>query len=214
MSVLPDAFSPSLAFALMAYALGVASPGPSTLAIMGAAMSGGRRAALWLACGIWMGSLTWGLLAAMGLAAVMTRYAWLMVALKVLGGAYMLHLAWRVARSALSPMDVSVVGQDASQPPWRLLARGLGMHLTNPKAVFVWLSMVALGLPPGAAKAQAFWVVACCGTIAAAVFLGYALVFSLPGVRQFYGRIRRTFNLVMASAFALAGFRLLWTRSS
>lgn len=151
MSILPDAFSPSLAFALMAYALGVASPGPSTLAIMGAAMSGGRRAALWLACGIWMGSLTWGLLAAMGLAAVMTRYAWL---------------------------------------------------------------MVALGLPPGAAKAQAFWVVACCGTIAAAVFLGYALVFSLPGVRQFYGRIRRTFNLVMASAFALAGFRLLWTRSS
>jgi threonine efflux protein len=40
-----DFLSPALAVALTAYAVGVASPGPSNMAIMATAMSQGRRQA-------------------------------------------------------------------------------------------------------------------------------------------------------------------------
>ena len=53
--------SPGLTIALTAYAIGVASPGPSNMAIMATAMSQGRQYALALAAGVVCGSVAWGL---------------------------------------------------------------------------------------------------------------------------------------------------------
>jgi threonine/homoserine/homoserine lactone efflux protein len=38
--------------------------------------------------------------------------------------------------------------------------RGFGIHLTNPKAVLMWLSVIALGLPPGANPQFGFVIIA------------------------------------------------------
>jgi threonine/homoserine/homoserine lactone efflux protein len=61
--------------AYTAFAIGVASPGPSVLAVMGTAMAQGRARALALASGVVCGSLFWGLCAAFGLAALMARWS-------------------------------------------------------------------------------------------------------------------------------------------
>ena len=85
------------------------------------------------------------------------------------------------------------------------------MHLTNPKAIFVWLSIVALALPPDAARGDAFIAVAGCAVLGMMVFFGYALAFSTELARRVYRRIQRAFNAalaaVFAAVFAYAGLR-------
>jgi threonine efflux protein len=203
----------NLLLAYVAYAIGVASPGPSNLAIMAAAMSQGRSRAVTLAAGVISGSLVWGAAAAFGLSSVMQAYSWTLFAMKMLGGLYLLWLAIKAARAAAAThppamaTDAAVAGFKASY------LKGLAMHLTNPKAIFVWLAIVALALPQGARQADAMWVVAGCGSIGAAIFGGYALVFSTQTARRAYSVAHRWFNATLAAVFAYAGVRLLIIRS-
>ncbi len=79
-----------LLIVLTVYVIGAASPGPSNMRIMGVAMHQGRRPALMLAFGVISGSFFWGGMAATGISAILTTYAQAIIALKILGGAYLL----------------------------------------------------------------------------------------------------------------------------
>ncbi len=208
---IPDVsqLSSTLFLAYAAYLAGVASPGPSNLAIMSTAMSRGRAHALALAAGVMSGSLVWGFSAAFGLSALMQAYSWTLVAVKIAGGLYMLWLAWKAARSALSPTPLAEATGAAGGRLRQSYLKGLAMHLTNPKAIFVWLSIVALGLPPDAARGDALMVVGGCAVIALAVFFGYALAFSTGAARSAYRKVHRWFNAALALLFGLAGLRML-----
>jgi threonine efflux protein len=140
----------TMLLAYLAFAIGVASPGPSVLAVMGMAMAQGRKRALVLASGVVSGSLFWGLCAALGMAALMQRYAAALTLVKVAGGLYLLWMAWQAARKALRGTRTDA-GADAGPAPGygSLYLRGAAMHLTNPKAVVVWLSVVSLALLAG-----------------------------------------------------------------
>ena len=82
------------------YVIATASPGPSNVAIMSVAMSRGRLPALALVAGIMTGSLSWALLAAMGISTLLSAYANALVALKIGGGLYLIYLAAKLAMSA------------------------------------------------------------------------------------------------------------------
>ncbi|WP_338142993.1 LysE family translocator [Sphingobium algorifonticola] len=84
-----------------AYVLTAGSPGPSTMGIMGVAMRDGRRPAAAMAAGVVTTSFAWGLIAAMGLATLIVRYAQALVLLKIAGGAYLLWHAFKSAQSAM-----------------------------------------------------------------------------------------------------------------
>lgn len=79
--------------AAMAPMMAAASPGPSTTAIMGAAMGQGCASAIALALGVISGSLFWGVLAATGLSTVLAAWAPAIFAIKICGGLYLLWLA-------------------------------------------------------------------------------------------------------------------------
>lgn len=211
---LPE-LNPSFVVAITAYTIGAASPGPSILAIMAEAMTRGRRAALALAAGCYCGSCFWGLSTALGMAALMRTYSWALVVLNVAGGAYMLWLAWKSARAALAPAPVAFVPSASAAGPVdarRAWLRGLALHLTNPKAIFVWLSIVALALGPAASEAAPFRVVGTCLVIGIGIFFGYALAFSTPLARRAYARVHRAFNAALCLVFGYAGLRLLLAR--
>ena len=200
--------------AYLAFALGVASPGPSVLAVMGMAMAQGRTRALVLASGIVSGSLFWGLCAALGLAALMQRYAAALMLVKAIGGLYLLWMAWQAASKALRGMRADA-GADAGPAPGyaSLYLRGAAMHLTNPKAVVVWLSVVSLALPPGAGAADALGFVATCVPLSAAIFTCYALAFSTSPARRVYRAGERGIHALLAGVFGYAGLRMLLSAS-
>jgi threonine/homoserine/homoserine lactone efflux protein len=199
-----------LLLAYTAFLIGVASPGPSVLAVMGMAMAHGRARALALSAGVVSGSLFWGLCAAFGLAAVMQRYGAALLLVKVAGGLYLLWMAWQAARK------VRLHGQAGARPALdtpegfaRTWMRGAAMHLTNPKAVFVWLSVVSLAMPADARALDTLAFVGSCVLISASVFCCYALAFSTAAARRGYRAAERWINLGLAGVFAYAGVRML-----
>lgn len=194
--------------AYTAFAIGVASPGPSVLAVMGTAMAQGRMRALALASGVVCGSLFWGLCAAFGLAALMERWAGALAVVKVVGGVYLLWMAWQAAckvRGAQRTLASKAVDEGYA----RTCARGLAMHLTNPKSIVVWLSVVSLALPAGARQADALAFVVSCAALSATIFCCYALAFSTDAARRAYRAGERWVNAVLAGVFAYAGARML-----
>lgn len=198
-----------------AYVIAVASPGPSTLRIMGIAMVYGRRAGLTLAAGVVSGSLFWGLAAATGVSAVLTRYAEALIVLKVLGGLYLLYLAFKAARSALtSDAATSTVtpGPQKTPSPSALFRHGLIMHLANPKAVLGWIALVALGLGTDASWHDVATILAGCAILSVTIFCGYALLFSTAPMIRLYRRARRGIEGVLAAVLGFAGLRLLMSR--
>lgn len=200
--------------AYLAFMIGVASPGPSVLAVMGMAMAQGRVRALVLASGVVSGSLFWGLCAACGLGALMQRYAAALILVKLIGGLYLLWMAWQAARKAICGTRAQAGADDAPVPGYgRLYLRGAAMHLTNPKAIVVWLSVVSLALPPGAGAADALAFVASCVPLSAAIFTCYALAFSTSPARRAYRAGERGIHAVLAGVFGYAGLRMLLSSS-
>jgi len=195
--------------AYTAFAIGVASPGPSVLAVMGTAMAHGRARALVLAAGVVSGSLCWGLCAAFGLGALMQRYSMALWLVKLVGGCYLLWMAWQAARKVRFGARLHEAAPEPDRGAAVAYARGLGLHLTNPKAVVVWLSVVSLALPADARQADALGFVLSCACISAFIFCCYALAFSTGAARRGYRTVERGVNAVLAGVFAYAGVRML-----
>ncbi|MEN5028689.1 LysE family translocator [Pseudomonas sp. Ps21-P2] len=197
-----------------AYIVGAASPGPSNMRIMGVAMHRGRRPALMLAAGVISGSFFWGSMAATGVSAVLTQYAEALTLLKILGGAYLLFLAFKAARSALTSTE-KVEREIADAPAlsgWRLYQRGLLMHLTNPKALLGWVATMTLGLGAQATPQTVAVILAGCAVLSVTIFCGYALVFSTAPMIRAYRRARRWIEGTLALVYATAGLKLLYSR--
>ena len=196
---------------LVAWAIGGGSPGSATLAIAGASMNRGRTAGLAVAAGVFCGSATWGLAAALGLSALMAANAWVVETLRYVGAAYLLFLAYKAARSALS--DKSLMPVAAGQGGLgRLYVKGLLIHLTNPKAILGWGAVFAIAVPVGASQISVFETYGALLSVSCGVFSGYALLFSTGMFVRGYQRLHRWFEGAFAVLFGLAGLKTLTAR--
>ncbi|MEN0099996.1 MAG: LysE family translocator, partial [Brucella pseudogrignonensis] len=100
MSLSPAAYQLLLVYTT--YVIAAGSPGPSNMRIMSVAMNQGRKAGLMFAAGVVTGSIFWGLMAATGVSAILTRFAEALIVLKIFGGLYLLYLAFKAARAAMT----------------------------------------------------------------------------------------------------------------
>lgn len=197
-----------------AYLIAIATPGPSNMAIMGVAMSQGRKPAVVLALGVITGSWCWAMLAATGLSAVLSSYAHALFAIKIAGGLYLLYLAYKSARSAMSKPKIQTVSEEVAKAPayLALYRRGLLMHLTNPKAVLGWIAIMSIGLQPGAEPSTLVAILAGCAVLGVVIFCGYALLFSTAPAVRVYQRSKRYIEGVLAVFFGFAGIKMLMSR--
>lgn len=202
----------NLPLILAAAFIATASPGPATLAIAGTSMAGGARAGLAFAAGVTTGSWTWSIAAAAGLSAVMLAHAWAFEILRYAGAAYLLYLAMRAARAAARPGPASA-RPPAPGPAHGFYAKGLALHLTNPKAVLFFGALFALAVPPGAPLETLALVIGAVGLQSLLVFHTLALLFASPPLRAGYAKLRRPIEGLFALAFGAAALKLLATRA-
>lgn len=188
--------------------VGAASPGPTTLALVGTSLEQGRAKALALASGVTCGSLTWSIAAALGLGAVMLANAWIFEVIRLLGAGYLAWLALRSARAALQP-GTATVRSLGSGSRLATFAQGYALHITNPKAILFLGSLYALGVPADAAPSQLALVVALVGLQSFTIFHGYALIFSHRHAAAAFLAARRWLDGVFALAFGWASFKVL-----
>ena len=201
----------NLPLILLAALLATGSPGPATLNIAGTAMTSGRRYALAMASGVSTGSLMWSTAAAFGLGAVMLANAWVFEAMRYFGAGYLIFLAVKSAKSALTPGDLATRG-GAYTSARRAYASGLALHLTNPKAILFFGSLYAVGVPAQASPLTLLTIIGAVAVQSTLVFHGYALLFSSAPAVRVYLRLRRWFEGAFTLAFGYAGFKILTAR--
>lgn len=207
-------YFPSLLVILTIFVVGVASPGPATLMILGTAMSRGRASAVALSLGVVTGSLFWGCIAAFGFVAAIKASAALFTVMKLAGGLYLFYLAFRSWRSALTADDSLRVPFTTPPSLRRSYVRGLLLHLTNPKAPLVWLATLSVGLGDAAPLSFLVLAIILCELVAIFVFVGYAFLFSTPTASQFYISFRRPFDAVLGLLFGAAAVKIITSRVS
>lgn len=207
-------YLPGILLAYSVFLVGVASPGPNILAIIGTSMSVDRRSGVSLALGVAFGSLTWGTLTALGLSAILSKYASALLFIKVVGGVYLIWLAYKSFKSAASAHDLEAkkLGQEV-QSPLRYAMSGYAIQMTNPKAALAWIATISLGLQPGAPLWVATTIVVGIFILSLVFHTLYAVAFSTPFMVSAYSRARRFIQTTLGVFFSVAGLKLLTDRN-
>lgn len=131
--------NPLLAFALTALIIEI-TPGPNMTYLAALSLSNGMRTGFAAVAGIALGLMTYGVLAALGLAAVIDNSPLLYDLLRWAGVAYLLWLAWE-AWASERDASPQVVDGDVDRP-WIAFRRGLITNLLNPKAAVFYVAVL------------------------------------------------------------------------
>ncbi len=194
-------------------ALGILSPGPNVLAVMGTSMGEGRPQGKALALGISAGSFLWAVLTWAGLVTIITAYAWALVAIKIAGGLYLLWLAFKAFRSALQAVEPKARDLAGLRGAREFFLRGLVIQMTNPKAAFTWIATMSLGLEAHAPLWVGLAIVFGTTTVSLVGHQIYAVAFSTRPMIAAYRRARRWMLAGLGSFFCFASYKLLTSRT-
>lgn len=196
--------------ALLGTILAQAAPGPNLMAVASAGLSSGRPAAVGVAAGVASGVLIWVAAVSMGLGAFLEAWPGALLALKFLGGGYLLWLGFRALRAAWQGKAVSIRagagGLDVASA-WR---RGVLVVLTNPKAAIMWAAVASFLFGSGleAWQVLAFGPI---GALSALLIYGtYGVMFSTRTAVSLYARAARGIEALFGATFGAIGGKLVW----
>lgn len=134
MTLTPDTI---MAFVLATLVISL-SPGPSNLYILactlGSGKAGGRAAALGMA----VGSSSYAIATAFGLAAVMLYIPMIFTLIKVLGALYLIYLGFTALRYASAPH----LRKPVQASTRRIVSRSLLVELSNPKTALFFIAFL------------------------------------------------------------------------
>lgn len=124
------------AFALVVVA---GSPGPSVAALVARVLTNGFREIFPFLAAMWLGEALWLTCAVAGLTVLAHAFAWAFLALKLVGVAYLLFLAWKMWFAPASLPDGLL---PSGQSPFRMFIAGLIVTLGNPKIMVFYLALL------------------------------------------------------------------------
>lgn len=181
------------------------SPGPATISNATIAMSHGRKTSLIYGAGLSSGLVFWGLIAASGMGAILQASVYLLMVLKVLGGLYLLWLAFLSAKTAYQPVATNQT--ISNEKRWFL--RGLLLNISNPKTVIAWMAALSVGLNADADLYAVASAVSICVVVGFLTNAMYSMLFSINGMMRGYQYCQRWISGIVAGLFAIAGIGLI-----
>jgi threonine/homoserine/homoserine lactone efflux protein len=192
------------------YALAVAAPGPGIAAIIARGLAHGLKGTPAFILGFVAGDLVWFGIAATGLAALAKTAATLFVAIKWIGVAYLLYLAWKLWSAPAE--SVKVTESDDSQHGWRAFVASFLLTLSNPKAILFFLALLPTVIDLASMNTVRFLEISAAIIIVQPLVLGaYAILaararelFTTPKAVR---RLNRSSGLAMAGAAVVVATR-------
>lgn len=195
---------------LGALGLGVVSPGPSFLLVAKIAVAASRVQALAAAIGMGLGGLIFASAASLGLHMFLTKIEWLYLALRVLGGAYLIYLGYRMWKAAGCSIDEESTSQSYPMGgAFRALGFGLATQLSNPKTAIVYASVFAALLPREFPPIAWSILLPSIFVLEAGWYCIVALVFSAASSRSSYLMAKRYIDAVAAAVIVGLGLKLI-----
>ena len=115
-------------------------PGADFVMVTRTSVYNGRLAGLYMSLGMCLSVCVHASYSIAGLAVVIANSAWLFLAIKYLGAAYLMYIAWQLLTTR------QLLNKDQSNPttqmsPFRALRRGFTCNILNPKTSIFFLSI-------------------------------------------------------------------------
>ena len=192
-----------------------ATPGVDLLLTVTRTLQGGARAGLAAATGISAGCVVHALAAAFGLAALLAVSAAAFSAIKWLGAAYLVWLAFGMLRDAWRGAPARAVdGAAPARSAWADFRTGLATNVLNPKVALFFLAFLPQFIAPSTAhKTVAFLGLGAVFVLQGTLFL-FAVVALAAAARRLPAspRVGRWLNAAGGTLFAALALRLVATR--
>lgn len=190
----------------LAAAVGLSlSPGPNGLLALTHGALYGHRKTTYTILGGAVGFVALIALSMAGIGALLQSSIVWLVALKWVGGAYLVYLGvqvWRSAPISLEPRQTTV-----ALAPIEMFRQGALSAVTNPKGLLFFAAFLPQFVDPGRSLFLQFVIMA--GTFALVeVVTEYALASAAHRLRPWLRRIGRTFNRACGGAFVAIGAAL------
>lgn len=115
------------------------SPGPSVAALVARVLSRGVWDVLPFLLAMWIGEAIWLSCAVFGLSVIAQTFHLVFTAIKWLGVAYLLYLAWKMWTMPASGNEESLPRERA---PFKLFLAGMGVTLGNPKIMVFYMALL------------------------------------------------------------------------
>lgn len=181
------------------------SPGPNSLLVLTHGAIHGSRKTLFTICGGVLGFVVIIALCMFGIGALIKSSLLWLLALKWVGGLYLVWLGIQVWRAP--PIDVTVEAGFSETQSWSLFRQGALSAVTNPKGLLFFSAFLPQFIDPHRSLISQFAAVA--ATYAATEFLAeYAMASAAHRVRPWLRRVGRRFNQVCGGVFVAIGAAL------
>ena len=203
-----DAFAAFVAI-MGTLALGTMSPGPSFLMVARTSIALSRADGIAAAFGMGIGGLAFGVLALLGLRAILTQVPWLYVALKLGGGLYLTYLAVRLWSGASQPLTLAAETGRSRAGLATSFGLGFATQVSNPKTAVVYASVFAALLP----ASPPAWLYAALPPLLLVMETGWyvlvAAAFSSGRPRALYLSAKAWIDRAAGAVLAALGVRLI-----
>jgi len=191
----------SLAIFAGALLIAAGSPGPSIAALIARVLTRGPRDVFPFLAAMWVGEAVWLSLAVLGLAAIAETFHYLFVAIKWIGVAYLLYLAWKMWTA---PVDTDGAALPETGSAAKLFFAGLTVTLGNPKIMMFYVALLPTIIDLNSVTLTG-WVELTVVTLAVLVFVDLAWVAFATKARQFLRSPRAMRIANRTSAGLMAG---------
>jgi threonine/homoserine/homoserine lactone efflux protein len=188
-------------------------PGPDFAVVSRSTVAAGRLRGTWTGIGVTSSNVVQGVVAVLGLGAVIVASQPLFSAIKWVGVAYLLFLGVQALRSAWRgnyPVEAGGIDGGARRTAWTGWQQGFLSNITNPKVLVFYLAVVPQFLPPE----PGLWQLSALALTHAVLSLAYLLliVAALHQVRRLLARRAVRRGMDTATSVALLGFGMVLAR--
>ncbi|MBU2958710.1 LysE family transporter [Paracoccus sp. C2R09] len=191
-----------LALFVATLAAAILSPGPGVIAVSQGAFALGRRAALSYGWGLAVGASFWCLFALLGLTALFRIAPWTLVAMKIMGGAYLIHIGVKMWRHAADPLP------DAASAAMGF-AGGVALNMSNPKPALFYSAVLLSIFPAMLAPMDKGAIYLTALSVELFFYTALALLMALPVLRRRYHAAKFWIDRGAGLAIAALGLSLI-----
>ncbi|MBV8034156.1 LysE family translocator [Roseateles sp.] len=190
-----------------------ATPGVDMAYTVASTLRGGWRQGLAAALGIMAGCVLHTLAAAFGLAALLATSAEAFTLVKLVGAAYLLYVAWGMARAGLRPPPAAAE-VTAPLSLWRTARQGFFTNALNPKVALFFLALLPQFIDAAAPSKTLAFLVLGAWFIAQGLLFLLALIALVAPLRRSQPRpwVGRSLHLGGAGLFTLLAAKLALTK--
>ncbi len=196
----------SIAFALV---LGAVSPGPAFIYVAKNSIAVSRKHGLFTALGTGTGAALFGLLAVLGLEAILLAVPSAYLILKICGGIYLLWLAYKIIRHAKEPISMDNDASTRMSFP-QAYRSGLVVQLSNPKIAIILASVFTALLPKEIPTYYYFVLPILCFFIDAGWYSLVAMALSAEKPRKVYLKSKKVFDRIAGGVMTILGIKLIF----